>query len=137
MLKTQGIRSSKPVVDSILQEVRFEQVDLTTSAEDDSKMEASMDHQDIQISRFMSDSMTGCMIPSPNKSVTISRSSVQSPHNPVTEAFKSQIIMGPLKEDCMSCASTDAQSKFDSFVSVAKDVNVTIIKPKQFKPIII
>jgi hypothetical protein len=56
----------------------------------------------------------------------------------VSEAFKSQIILGQqVKEDSMSCASTDAASKFDSFVSVAKDVNVTIIKPKQFKPIII
>jgi hypothetical protein len=34
-----------------------------------------------------------------------------------------------------SCASTDISSKYNSFVSLAKDI--TIIKPKQFKPIII
>ena len=42
-------------------------------------------------------------------------------------------VEAPADKD--SCASTDVSSKYNSFVSLAKDV--TIIKPKQFRPIII
>lgn len=51
--KAKNSKSMRSLIQNVLQEVRYEHIDLSTSAENESKMEASSDsHQDIQISRF-------------------------------------------------------------------------------------
>ena len=78
-LKCQKFRSTKSIVQSILDEVKFEHQDLTTSTNDEME-----EHQDIQISKFSLSEMNG----SPNKSVTIFRTALQTP-TPVNEGMKS------------------------------------------------
>ena len=52
-MKNEKTKSIKQMVSYVLQEVRYEQNEMSTSIENESKMEVSSEnHQDIQISRF-------------------------------------------------------------------------------------
>jgi hypothetical protein len=51
--KAKNGRGMKQMIQHVLQEVRYEHHDLSTSAENESKMEVSSEnHKDIQISKF-------------------------------------------------------------------------------------